>query len=678
MNNTNLKLPRIIQQTAAQTSKTDVEASTRMAIQSLQSQLSAVQAALTLLTITNSTNAAGGGYSTINTTTVSLTNKSGMARNAGDVVISNAAVDNSFLTTVAANDIKVIGVVAQDSVDGTAPAIAINAEGLVCTSGTSAVLVNADVAAILPGDRLAAHTTAGQAVKVANAFTQGVFAIALEAKASGVGTIDAIILPLQNRESIRYETLTPSDASTVTLTEAPYNDGGGLYYPACVIIDTDGGTISFPASMDTMPAGSRVCLTCTGAVITNSLADWTVGSNNLSVIYLPNSRAANENLYYFLAVITSFFSMSELERSAVVWTWATLTTTAKTLVGAINEVNTCTFMDMTAVSAHYTGFPNKTSLTVPSALSWVDGALGATRTLTLAPSGTTHKIYIEGVEYAIGTLTNKVDDVTGLYWFWITAPLGVPQLNSNVNHPGFDKCLVATVYWNTTTDKGVVADERHWMGRDQWMHEYLHETVGARWYTGGTLSPTNTTFSITQCEFYDEDLENILPLSTSCRVIYKNGSVNWEWDDNVTTLYKLNGATMRYNNANALADVPNNNHVAMWLFATNNITYPFMVLIGQRVDVTLANCRANNTPDSLVLGALPSAEMKLLYRVIFKQNVASVTYVEAADYRSVSNIPVSNYMATDHSVLAKLDYASSNHTGFASIEDTIAYMIALG
>jgi len=313
-------------------------------------------------------------------------------------------------------------------------------------------------------------------------------------------------------------------------------------------------------------------------------------------------------------------------------------------------------------TSHYTGFPNRTA----TSLGWNDGSYTLTLTATSDP------IWINGVSYVIDTLTKQITDTTGLWWFWITAPGGVPQLNASTDaldigsagaNAGFDQCLVASVYWNTTTDKGILSDERHWMGRDCWMHEYLHETVGARWYSGGTLTfPTASTFELTECEMYDEDLESVLSLATTCKILYKNGSANWEWDTGNTTLKKVVTGAEKYNDGNTLTSVSTVNHFATWVFATNNVSEPFVVIIGQREDVTLANARANNTPNSLSLGTLPSAEMKLLYRVLWKQGTTAA--LEIADYRSVSNIPVANYTATDHSTLSNLTASTSGHTGF--------------
>ena len=331
-------------------------------------------------------------------------------------------------------------------------------------------------------------------------------------------------------------------------------------------------------------------------------------------------------------------------------------------LGVRNLINTgYVSTDNFNVSAHYTGFPERTS----TSLSFVPGVSGATRTLTL--TATNAPIWINGVRYLINNLTSQITpDATNLYWFWITAPGGVPQLNNSINAPGFDKCLVATVYWNTTIDNGILSDERHWMGRDQKYHEYLHETFGARWALGLAGTFTTTTISFTAGEIYDEDLEfPYVGTTTDCKVVYKNGSSNFEWDNGNTTGYKVNGTRLRYNNGTALNDAGNGDYMAMWFYATNNTTYPINAIMGQRVDSTIANARLNNTPDSLSLGNLPSAEMKLIYRVIYRQvNATTIAYQEAADYRTVSSAAGGAPTLTDHSSLSNLAFGTSGHSGF--------------
>lgn len=317
------------------------------------------------------------------------------------------------------------------------------------------------------------------------------------------------------------------------------------------------------------------------------------------------------------------------------------------------------FLARAVTTGHYTGFVNRTT----STLGFVDG----TRTFTLSPSGTLD-VYVSGSKYTLASpLTVVITNTTALYWVWLTAPSGTPQLNMATSFPGFDKCLIASIYWNATTGKGIVSDERHWMGRDKALHEYLHETIGTRYSTGLAGTFAAGSFSVGSGEIHDEDLDFAISTQTTCKVFYKNGSADWEWDANNANVYKLNGSIMRYNNGNALADVPNNNFVAMWVFATNNVSEPIAVVIGQRVDSSIGNARANATPDTLSYGSLPSAEMKLLYRVIYKQT-ATPQYQETADYRTTSNLPVSNYTATDHSTLSKLAFSQSGHTWDADVD----------
>jgi hypothetical protein len=91
-------------------------------------------------------------------------------------------------------------------------------------------------------------------------------------------------------------------------------------------------------------------------------------------------------------------------------------------------------------TSHYTGFPDRTA----TSLSWSD----VTYTLTL--TATADPIWINGISYTIDTLTKQLTvgqkNVTGLYWFWLTQTAGVVSLNCDLVAPGFDKCLVATVY----------------------------------------------------------------------------------------------------------------------------------------------------------------------------------------------------------------------------------------
>jgi hypothetical protein len=190
-------------------------------------------------------------------------------------------------------------------------------------------------------------------------------------------------------------------------------------------------TISDTTSIDLTLSTQALSADVKADGINDTHIDWGTGTNQVSAVDLP---IADSDGYY-------------------------TGTNAETSLAIIGKSR--------SVSAHYSGFPNQAD----TSLSWDDG----TYTLTLTAS--TDSIWLSGVEYSINTLTKALsvaqESASSLYWFWITAPSGTPAISCDVTFPGFDKCLVATVYWNTTTSKGILSDERHWFGRDQKVHEYL-------------------------------------------------------------------------------------------------------------------------------------------------------------------------------------------------------------
>jgi hypothetical protein len=287
-------------------------------------------------------------------------------------------------------------------------------------------------------------------------------------------------------------------------------------------------------------------------------------------------------------------------------------------------------------------------------ISWSD----ATYTLTITGN---HDIYINGVKTTKTTASIQITDATGLYYIYYNA---AGTLTSSTVHPGFALPLMATVYWNTTTDKGLVGEERHGIKMDTDTHTLLHYTVGARYESGLAGTFADTTFSIAAGVIDDEDITlSIAPAKTTCNVLYKDGAAEFKWLAGQTKYYYEDGGSdLNYNNGNTLTPLAANKYMAVWIFATNDTTTPIVSLIGQRTDTTITDARNNNKYESLTLGTLPFQEMKLLYRVIL-QNTAT-PYVETQDLRNISNLPAGTYVATAHNVLTGLDYDSAGHTGF--------------
>jgi len=301
------------------------------------------------------------------------------------------------------------------------------------------------------------------------------------------------------------------------------------------------------------------------------------------------------------------------------------------------------FTDITGPS----GFVDKTAV-----LSWNNG----TYTFTITGD---HDIYINGVKTTKGTVSKQIADTTGLHWIYYDAD-GVIQ--ETTGDPDFNLPTIATVYWNTVTNKGLLGEERHGIKMSGDTHTLLHYTVGTRYQEGLTGAFLDDTFTITEGIIADEDLPHIIAEQTTCDVLYKNGAADFQWDLAQTTYYKEDTGTLQYNNVNALASVTNNYYMAMWVFATNDTTTPITALMGQREDKKLVDARVNNKYESLTLGTLPFEEMKLLYRVILQNLGGTTTYTETQDLRSVSNLPAGTYVATQHNALTGLNWSVAGHT----------------
>ena len=294
-------------------------------------------------------------------------------------------------------------------------------------------------------------------------------------------------------------------------------------------------------------------------------------------------------------------------------------------------------------------------LTITGTLSFTEG----TRTFNMTG---TDSYYIKGVKYSVTNIEKQISTTTGLHWIYYDNDNAIQE---SLVFPGTNYVLIATVYWNNTTSKGLLANERHGITMDWATHSYLHDTVGCRYESGLAGSFTNTTFSIATGIVHDEDLEiNITPAQTACSVIYKDGAADFTWDLSATAVYKTVTGVIQYNNVNALANVDNGKFVAYWVFATNDITNPIVSIMGQRQDITLNAARAGNTYETLSFNTIPYQEMKLLYRVIYHNANGTPTYDEATDYRAVSTLAGGNFVANSHLNLSDLTNGNAGHTQF--------------
>lgn len=305
-----------------------------------------------------------------------------------------------------------------------------------------------------------------------------------------------------------------------------------------------------------------------------------------------------------------------------------------------------------------------------------EGLAGSSLTLSgrvFSISGSSFPIYADGRKIFESTASVTVPDTTQLNWIYYNS---AGTLTQSTSFPGFDQVLVASVYYSTRMVSGLLGDERHGAYMDWRTHEYVHETIGARYASGMALSVFTSSASISAGEFYDDDHEIETPLITRFTVLYKDGSSFYDFILSTTAFYTAPGGVLKYNNGNVLTSVPVNNYAAYWIFATPLVNQPFIIVTGPRVDTLLTDARANNTLASLSLTGFPTAELKPVYRLIVRNQAGTPTYIENADYRSVSELPGSNFVPTLHSSLTGLDLVSSGHPydsagGFASYDASV-------
>jgi hypothetical protein len=344
--------------------------------------------------------------------------------------------------------------------------------------------------------------------------------------------------------------------------------------------------------------------------------------------------------------------------------------------GEIRDVQLLKQADATKLDP--TGFPNRTDATI----SFVDG----TRTFSITPVASTFTFWIKGVEYEREAESVVITDTEGVWFIYYndSAVLTASQTPWAIN----ETVQIAVIYWDATNNKAIVfAEERHDMSMSGVTHEYLHETIGARFQNGLSLTATlgdgslaaHAQVAIADGTIFDEDLEinivddptpsatfeQILDPIAELPVYYKDGAGGpWRKKDADTYPVLFGSSRITYNLDTAgtwsQPDVTNNYHMAMWVFASNIASEPVFTVLGQRQDLRLADAQENNVFEDLDLADMFTPEVKLLYRVIFQSrntygNAVKARVVEVEDYRSVSNVPAGTYVpATFSSITGKL------------------------
>ena len=279
------------------------------------------------------------------------------------------------------------------------------------------------------------------------------------------------------------------------------------------------------------------------------------------------------------------------------------------------NIQTNNARDLAIVNKDPTGFDNPANVVI----SYDE----TTQEVTI--SGSNWKAYWRGKE--VIELSSPItpiahDNVLGHTYFLYWDGTGI---NGGFNwstdaFPGFDKVLIAYVYYRT----GVIFCNRECHGLMDWRaHQEFHETAGSYLYSGGqltagtyVLNPTAATHTTAQNTYgteiaviKDEDLPTSIPawIEGTYTTGYRSGAAgDWIFSTVATVPYHVSGGNIIQYNQNTgvtwqLTDVPEDNYYNTYVFYVpvssdaNSQKYRELVIPGQQISTTLAGALTQST-----------------------------------------------------------------------------------
>lgn len=300
-----------------------------------------------------------------------------------------------------------------------------------------------------------------------------------------------------------------------------------------------------------------------------------------------------------------------------------------------------------------TGFENRTDSTLSL----------STRTFTV---GGTFNIFSNGTKFAKSggaSCETTIDDVVGLHYIYFDNT-GTLQNGTSAWDITSDNIPTAVVYWNGAA--GVVYDERHSAYRDSHWHQWAHTTIGTRYISGLDGTFDTSSISVTRGYIADEDIVfDTGATKTDCLVWYRN-STTMTFDATPSAITaKVVGGALKYDNAGSLASVDTSKFVTNWLYCTTETTTPLMLVTGQAQYSTLALARTAPLP---TFPNMPTAELKVIYRIIWQNQGGTPTYIESTDYRTASTLPAGG---TPTVAAADVTFAASGNIAATNVQAAI-------
>ena len=343
------------------------------------------------------------------------------------------------------------------------------------------------------------------------------------------------------------------------------------------------------------------------------------------------------------------------------YNWVTQKVTTQATGDSTNLPASTEFVTLESATNHKnSGFANRTDTTI--------GFVSATRVFTLAKTGASFVIWNNGVKQTKTTNeTITISTDVGAHYVYFDAAGTITD--SIIPWSIVDGTVpIAIIYWDGTT--GHLQEERHGYKRNQEWHEWAHKTIGTRYESGFTGTFTDTTLSITSGLLHDEDIPfTVSGTSTSCTLWYLNSATSKMIGVTATTPYLAVGGVLKFDNAGTITTVDNNKFVANDVYGTLDTGLPIYVRVGTAQYANQTD--AINSPQA-TWGNTVSAEMKLLYRVIYKGTAGGPSYSTAVDYRTGGTLPGGGTLGSSANLVSYVPTSPLTATNVQGALDQIA------
>lgn len=297
------------------------------------------------------------------------------------------------------------------------------------------------------------------------------------------------------------------------------------------------------------------------------------------------------------------------------------------------------------------------------------------RTFSIDPTGVDFSFYEKGIKYTFTTAQSVIiDDIEGLHFIYFD--LGILKsttvLDLNIL---YSKPFVAVCYWNVLDQELIyLGEERHGLKMDGHTHVRLHQKDGTIYVDGLGLIAFNigdgsadidAQFAMEAGAVKDEDIlltRDAVASNVGVPVFYKEASAGeWKREFNPSFNFLTTGTgRLAWNEFTGStwqkAEVPDGHYALIHIFASNDVNYPFISVMGQNSYASITEARDGSLTEisDLVTDGLPFIEFVTVGSIILQTDdnytnavksrvipvSAGVNYVDWRNYNiSPANVP---------------------------------------